>query len=121
MGEMIKATNAIQDYISEVTLREPDILARLRAETDPLPFSGMQISPLQGQFMALLVQATGARRCLEVGTFTGYSSLVVALALPADGKIVACDVSQEWTAMARRYWQEAGVAGKIDLRIAPAL
>jgi predicted O-methyltransferase YrrM len=121
MGEMIKATNAIQDYISEVTLREPDILARLRAETDPLPFSGMQISPLQGQFMALLVQAIGARRCLEVGTFTGYSSLVVALALPADGKIVACDVSQEWTAMARRYWQEAGVAGKIELRIAPAL
>lgn len=121
MGEMIKATNAIQDYISDVTLREPDILARLRAETDPLPFSGMQISPLQGQFMALLVQAIGARRCLEVGTFTGYSSLVVALALPADGKIIACDVSAEWTAIARRYWEEAGVAAKIELRLAPAL
>lgn len=121
MGEMIKATNAIQDYISDVTLREPDILARLRAETDPLPFSGMQISPLQGQFMALLAQAIGARRCLEVGTFTGYSSLVVALALPADGKIIACDVSAEWTAIARRYWEEAGVAPKIELRLAPAL
>jgi predicted O-methyltransferase YrrM len=121
MGEMIKATNAIQDYISDVTLREPDILARLRAETDPLPFSGMQISPLQGQFMALLVQAIGAQRCLEVGTFTGYSSLVVALALPADGKIIACDVSAEWTAIARRYWEEAGVAAKIELRLAPAL
>jgi caffeoyl-CoA O-methyltransferase len=120
-GEMIKATNAIQDYIRDVTLREPDILARLRAETDPLPLSGMQISPLQGQFMALLVQAIGARRCLEVGTFTGYSSLVVALALPADGKIVACDVSAEWTSIARRYWAEAGVQQKIDLHLAPAL
>jgi predicted O-methyltransferase YrrM len=120
-GEMIKATNAIQDYIREVTLREPDVLARLRAETGPLPLAGMQISPLQGQFMALLVQAIGARRCLEIGTFTGYSSLVVALALPADGKIVACDVSAEWAAIARRYWAEAGVAGKIDLHLAPAL
>jgi caffeoyl-CoA O-methyltransferase len=120
-GEMIKATNAIQDYIRDVTLREPDILARLRAETDPLPLFGMQISPLQGQFMALLVQAIGARRCLEVGTFTGYSSLVVALALPADGKIVACDVSAEWTSIARRYWAEAGVQQKIDLHLAPAL
>jgi caffeoyl-CoA O-methyltransferase len=80
----------------------------------------MQISPEQGQFMALLARLTGARRCLEVGVFTGYSSLVTALALPVDGSIVACDVSEEWTAVARRYWREAGVAHKIELRLAPA-
>ncbi len=81
----------------------------------------MQISPEQGQFLALLVRALQARRCLEVGTFTGYSTLVVALALPEDGRVTACDVSEEWTSIARRYWQEAGVADKIDLHLAPAL
>jgi caffeoyl-CoA O-methyltransferase len=80
----------------------------------------MQISPEQGQFMALLVELMGARKTLEVGTFTGYSALVVALALPADGRVVACDVSEEWTSVARRYWDEAGVAHKIDLRLGPA-
>jgi caffeoyl-CoA O-methyltransferase len=83
--------------------------------------AGMQISPEQGQFMALLVKLIGARRTLEIGVFTGYSALSVALALPDDGKIVACDVNEEWTTMARKFWQKAGVAHRIDLRLAPAL
>jgi O-methyltransferase len=92
----------------------------LRAETAALPLAVMQISPEQGQFMAMLLRLSGARRCLEVGTFTGYSAAVCALALPDDGRLTALDVSEEWTAMARRYWQKAGVAHKIDLRLAPA-
>ncbi len=111
----------LYDYLLDVSLREADVLVRLREETARMPGAGMQITPDQGQFMALLVELTGARRTLEVGVFTGYSSLAVALALPADGRIVACDVSEEWTAIARRYWAEAGVADKIDLRLAPAL
>ena len=111
----------LYDYLLSVSLREPTILSKLRQETAQLPMSQMQISPEQGQFMALLVKLIGAKKTLEVGVFTGYSSLVVALALPADGKIVACDVSEEFTSIARRYWQEAGVADKIDLHIAPAL
>ncbi|MCE9612677.1 MAG: class I SAM-dependent methyltransferase [Lentisphaerae bacterium] len=107
-------------YLRGVSLREPDLLRRLREETAPLEMAGMQISPEQGQFMGLMVRVLGARRALEVGVFTGYSSLSVALALPADGELVACDVSAEWTSIARRYWAEAGVAGKIDLRLAPA-
>jgi caffeoyl-CoA O-methyltransferase len=97
------------------------VLRRLRDETAALPNARMQIAPEQGQFMALLGRLMGARRCLEVGVFTGYSSLAVALALPDDGRIVACDVSEEWTAVARRHWSAAGVAHKIDLRLAPAL
>jgi len=97
------------------------MLTQLRQETAQHPMSMMQIAPEQGQFMALLVQLIGARKTLEVGVFTGYSALVVALALPPDGKVVACDVSEEYTSIARRYWQQAGVADKIDLRIAPAL
>lgn len=108
-------------YLLGVSLREPDVLARLRAETMELPRAGMQISPEQGQFMALLVKLMGARVVLEIGTFTGYSALAVALALPADGRLVACDVSEEWTATARRYWKEAGVDARIELRLAPAL
>ena len=96
------------------------LLLALREETSKLTQRSMQISPEQGQFMALLARLTGARRCLEVGVFTGYSSLVTALALPDDGSIVACDVSEEWTAVARRYWREAGVVHKIELRLAPA-
>jgi predicted O-methyltransferase YrrM len=111
----------IADYLRSVSLREPEILTKLREETAQQPMSQMQIAPEQGQFMALLVQLIGAKKTLEVGVFTGYSSLVVALALPSDGKIIACDVSEEYTAIARRYWQAAGVAEKIDLRIAPAL
>ncbi len=112
--------DALYDYLLANSLREPEILSRLRAETAELPGAAMQIAPDQGQFMALLIELTGARRCLEVGTFTGYSSLAVALALPADGRILACDVDEEVTSLARRYWAEAGVAEKIDLRLGPA-
>jgi caffeoyl-CoA O-methyltransferase len=114
-------TEPLYDYLLEVSLREPPLLARLRAETEALPLSAMQIAPEQGQFMALLIELIGARRTLEVGTFTGYSALCVALALPADGQVVACDVSDDFTEVARRYWTEAGVDDKIDLRLAPAL
>lgn len=116
----INLTDPLHEYLVASSVREPDVLARLRAETKPLEMAGMQISPEQGQFMRLLVELTGAKRTIEVGTFTGYSSLAVALSLPADGRIVACDVNREWTDIARRYWAEAGVAGKIDLRLAPA-
>ncbi|MBD2568415.1 class I SAM-dependent methyltransferase [Anabaena lutea] len=111
----------LYNYLLSVSLREPDVLTQLRQETSQLPMAQMQISPEQGQFMALLVKLIGAKKTLEVGVFTGYSSLVTALALPADAKIVACDVSEEYTSIARRYWQRAGVADKIDLHIAPAL
>jgi predicted O-methyltransferase YrrM len=110
----------LYDYLQSVSLREPEILTQLRQETAQHPMAQMQIAPDQGQFMALLVQLIGAKKTLEVGVFTGYSSLVVALALPPEGKVVACDVSQEYTSIARRYWQQAGVADKIDLHIAPA-
>jgi len=113
--------NQLYDYLLSVSLREPDILQQLREETAHLPNAMMQIAPEQGQFMALLVQLLGATKTLEVGVFTGYSSLCVALSLPPNGKIVACDVSEEYTAIARRYWEAAGVADKIDLRLAPAL
>ncbi len=111
----------LYDYLLGVSLREPEVLARLRAETAELSGAIMQIAPEQGQFMRLLAELIGARRAIEVGVFTGYSSLSVALAMPADGRLVACDVSEEWTAIARRYWAEAGVAERIDLRIAPAI
>jgi predicted O-methyltransferase YrrM len=112
--------DVIYEYLQKVSLREPDVLKRLRVETSKLPMARMQISPEQGQFMALLVQLIRARKTLEVGVFTGYSSLCVALALPAEGKVVAADISEEWTLVARRYWKAAGVASKIDLRLAPA-
>ncbi|MBW4630938.1 MAG: class I SAM-dependent methyltransferase [Iphinoe sp. HA4291-MV1] len=111
----------LYDYLHSVSLREPAILAQLRDETAQHPMSRMQIAPEQGQFMALLVQLMGPKKTLDIGVFTGYSSLVVALALPPEGKVVACDVSEEYTAIARRYWQQAGVADKIKLHIAPAL
>jgi predicted O-methyltransferase YrrM len=117
----ISLTDALYEYLLSVSLREPQLLLDLREETAALPGAGMQISPEQGQFMALLARLMGARRCLEVGVFTGYSSLVVALALPEDGRIVACDVSEKWTAVARTYWQAAGVDHMIDLRLAPAV
>ncbi len=119
--QSIGLDNQLYNYLLSVSLREPEILLKLRQETASHPRSGMQISPEQGQFMSLLVQLIGAKKTLEVGVFTGYSSLSVALALPADGQIIACDVSEEFTAIARQYWQQAGVVDKIDLRLAPAL
>jgi caffeoyl-CoA O-methyltransferase len=116
----IALDDRLYHYLQAVSLREPDVLVRLRAETARLPAAGMQISPEQGQFMALLVRLLGARRCLEVGTFTGYSALACALALPPDGRLVTLDISPEWTAIARRHWLEAGVADRIELRLGPA-
>jgi predicted O-methyltransferase YrrM len=117
----IPLTDALYDYILDVSLREPDVLRRLREETAHHAMAECQIAPEQGQFMALLVKLIGARRTLEVGVFTGYSAAWVALALPPDGQVVACDVSEEWTAVARRYWEEAGISDRIDLRLAPAV
>jgi predicted O-methyltransferase YrrM len=119
--DTLPLTPELHDYIRDVSVREADVLRRLRDETAAHPMARMQLAQEQAQFLALLVRLLGARRTLEVGVFTGYSSLAVALALPDDGRMVACDVSEEFTAMARRYWQEAGVADKIDLRIAPAV
>jgi len=110
----------LRAYIRAVSLRETDLQARLRAETAKLPMGGMQISPEQGQLMALLARLIGAKLYVEVGTFTGYSALSVVQALPADGRAICCDVSAEWTAVAMRYWREAGIDGRIDLRLAPA-
>ena len=110
----------LYDYILSATLREDALLAELREETVRLPEGGMQISPDQGQFMGLLVKLVGVTRAIEVGVFTGYSSLCVARALPHDGLLVACDISVEYTDIARRYWDRAGVSGRIDLRIGPA-
>lgn len=101
--------------------REPDVLARLRAATAGLPNSVMQIGPDQGQLMALLVKLIGARRCIELGTYTGYSALAVALALPPDGLLITCDVNREWSDIGRPFWREAGVESRIDLRIKPAI
>ena len=111
----------VRKYLLDHSLREPPAAAQLRAATAKLPYAGLQISPELGQLMALLAQAIGARRAIEIGTFTGYSALWVALALPADGKLVCCDISAEWTAVGKPYWEKGGVAGKIDLRIAPAM
>lgn len=116
----ITMSDDLYGYLLDTSLREPPLLKRLRDETAAHPQARMQISPEQGQFMQLLAKLTGARRCIEVGVFTGYSSLAVALALPAEGRILACDVSEEFTSVARRYWKEAGVAGKIELVLAPA-
>src|SRR3954452_18358022 len=120
---MANKTMGISDdlaaYVVGVGAREPEVLARLREETAAIPQHGMQIAPEEGAFLAMLAELTGSRRCLEIGTFTGYSSTAVALRLPKDGRM-CCDVSEEWTSVARKYWAEAGVADKIDLRIGPA-
>src|SRR5215831_10881263 len=110
----------LYSYPCKQTLRESELMAQLRAETSRLPRGTMQISPEQGQLMSLLVRLIGARRALEIGTFTGYSALAVALALPADGSMICCDLSEEWTQVARRYWREAGIADRIELRLAAA-
>jgi caffeoyl-CoA O-methyltransferase len=111
----------VYQYILNVSSRESPILARLRAATAPRPEAQMQIGPDQGQLMALLAKLVGARRCIEIGTYTGYSALAVAMALPADGKLIACDVSDEFTRIGRPFWKEAGVESKIDLRLQPAV
>lgn len=114
-------SDSLSSYIQSVSVQESEVLVKLKEETAKLPGAAMQIAPEQGQFMSLLVQLLGAKKTLDIGVFTGYSSLVVALALPEDGKIVACDVNENYTAIASRYWQEAGVAHKINLHLAPAL
>ncbi len=108
-------------YVYSTSLRESDIVQRLRTETDSLPNATMQSASEQGALISLLVQMLKAKRTLEIGVFTGYSTLVTALALPDDGQVIACDVSEEYTNIGRKYWQEAGVAHKIDLRLRPAL
>jgi predicted O-methyltransferase YrrM len=117
----LNLTDALEDYLQEVSLREPPVFARLREETARMPRAGMQIAPEQGQFMGLLAELVGARLCLEIGTFTGYSALWLAQALPADGHLICCDVNPETSAVAERYWQEAGLASRIELRLGPAL
>jgi len=117
----LQLDDSLYDYLLSVSLDESPLLKQLRDETDQLPEAGMQISADQGQFMALLLKLIDATRVIEIGTFTGYSALVMAQALPDDGKIVCCDKSEEWTSIARRYWAEAGVERKIDLRIGNAL
>jgi predicted O-methyltransferase YrrM len=121
MTRMLPASDALFDYISRLGTREHPVLRRCREETAKQPFWQMQIGPDQGAVMGLIAQLVGAKRYLEIGTFTGYSALAVALALPVDGKIVCCDVSKEFTDQARGYWEEAGVAGKIELHLAPAV
>ena len=111
----------VYDYVIRWGVREPEILVRLREETASHPRGGMQIAPEQGAVLGLLVELLDARRCLEIGTFTGYSSLAVALAMPDDGRLVCCDVSDEYTSVALRYWAEAGVADRVDLRLGPAI
>ena len=120
MTRRLSMTETLENYVFAHT-RESDVARRLRAETSGMAHAGMQIGPDQAAFLALLVRSTGARRAIEIGTFTGMSALAVASALPADGRLVCCDISVEWTDVARRYWAEAGVAERIDLRIAPAL
>jgi caffeoyl-CoA O-methyltransferase len=112
--------DAVERYVTEVLPRETPLQQRLRQETAKLPQAGMQIGADQGAFLALLVRTLGARRAIEVGTFTGYSALTIASALPPDGRLICCDINEQWTAIGRRYWTEAGVADRIDLRLAPA-
>jgi predicted O-methyltransferase YrrM len=121
MAKRSITSDLIERYVGETITRETAVQKRLRAETALMPRANMQIGADQGALMAMLVRLTGTRRALEIGTFTGYSALAVASALPPDGKLIACDVSEEWTSVGRRYWQEAGVASRIDLRIGPAL
>ena len=111
----------VHAYVLSASSREPDVLAKLRQATASVPHSEMQIGADQGQLLAMLVKLLGARRCIEIGTYTGYSALAVALALPADGLLVTCDVNAEWTNVGRPFWREAGVESRIDLRIRPAL
>jgi predicted O-methyltransferase YrrM len=117
----LKLDDGLHAYLLEHSLRESEVLRRLRERTRTLEMARMQIAPEQGQFMALLVRLTGALRILEIGTFTGYSALCMAAAMPAHGRLICCDLSEEWTDIGRPFWEQAGVAERIDLRLAPAL
>ena len=118
---ILNLTKDLRDYLWEKGMQEHPVLAELRQETAQIPESVMQICPEQGALMANLIRLMSAKKTIEIGTFTGYSALAVALALPDDGKIVACDISEEWTSVGKKKWEQAGVGDKIDLRIAPAL
>jgi O-methyltransferase len=120
MGVRSLLPDDVERYVGEVITKETPLQKRLRAETAKLPMSMMQIGPDQGALLALLVRLIGAKHTLEIGTFTGYSALTVAQALPEGGKVIACDISEEWTAVARRYWREAGLDDRIELRLGPA-
>ena len=120
-NQTLNVTPKLYEYMLSVSLREPAILKSLREETAKLSSHNMQISPEQGQFMAFLVELIGAKKTLEIGVYTGYSALAVALVLPDDGHITACDVNEETSAIAKHFWQKAGVLQKIDLKLAPAL
>ncbi|MAX25378.1 MAG: SAM-dependent methyltransferase [Phycisphaeraceae bacterium] len=111
----------IASYINQTMIQESELQQQLREETAKLPNSNMQVSPDQGAFLSLLIKMTHARRAIEVGTFTGYSALCLATALPHDGQLICCDVSDEWTSIGKPYWKQADVDSKIDLRIAPAI
>ncbi len=120
-AQHLHVTDALIEYVRSVSSPEPEFMVRLRQETALDPAGRMQITPEQGLLLGMLVRVSGARRCIEVGVFTGYSALSVARALPADGQLIACDVCEAWTVIARKYWREAGLESKIDLRLAPAL
>jgi predicted O-methyltransferase YrrM len=121
MGRFVKATDALMDYLSRVGAREHPAQKRCREETQSMPMAMMQIAPEQGAFLAVIVRLMQATRCLEIGTFTGYSALSVTLAMPPNGHLIALDVSKDFTDRARGYWKEAGIDGRIDLRLGPAL
>ncbi|WP_020408595.1 O-methyltransferase [Hahella ganghwensis] len=120
-GKTLNMTSALLNYLVDTSSREDKLLHALRIETAEDEYANMQIAPEQGQFLNLLVKLIGARKAIEVGTFTGYSSICIANALPSDGRLICCDVSDEWTSIARRYWCLAGLSERIDLKLAPAL
>ena len=120
MSRLLTMTPELNPYRVDHSVRDHPVLAELRAATAPLKHGGMQIGAEQGQFMQFMVRLINAKKCIEVGVFTGYSSLSVALALPSDGTIVACDINEEWTAIAKKHWEKAGVASKVTLKLAPA-
>ncbi len=117
----IQMTDALWSYVQAVTPSDDDVMQELRTLTAEMPAGGMQIPPYQGRFMQFLVRLLGVKRYIEVGCFTGYSALAVARSLPADGQVITCDVSEEWTATARKFWQKAGIADRIELRLGPAV